>query len=208
MPKSDFYTSRTNLPYLNLNGPLHLAGNGLCTIMLRPTLEQASITGAGKPTIVHRGAVAGYGLPLYALDEELFLRSTIPRRWDGVSDIDCDIHCYLASTQTGDNAFRLQIGWQRNRTSINEVVLNTVQLLEVETNTGVEAAEFTSYQVKFSGVNAIPYNYADHELLPDDDLSIRIRRVDEEGAKVECTGDIVIMNIGLIFVRNKLGAPL
>jgi len=208
MPKSDFYTSRTNLPYCNLNGPLLLFGNGLCTIQLRPTLDQASIAGAGKPTVVHRGAVTGYSLPLYVLDQELFVRSTIIRRWDGASDIGCDIHCYLASTQTGDNAFRLQVSWQRNRTDINEVVLNTVQDLEVETNTGVEAAQFTSYHVEFSGVNAIPYDLEDHELQYDDDLSIRIRRVAEEGEKVECTGDIVVMNIGLIFVRNKLGAPL
>jgi len=207
MPRSGFNASRTNLPFLDLNGPLHLDGNGLCTIQLRPTLDQASIAGAGKPTVVHRGAVTGFSLPLYAADQELFVRSTIIRRWDGASDIECDIHCYLAAAED-NHAFRLQISWQRNRTSINEVVLNTVQDLEVETNTGASALQFTSYHVGFSGVNAIPYDMAEHGLVPDDDLSIRIRRVPKEGVLDECTGNIVVMNIGLIFVRNKLGAPL
>ena len=207
MPRSGFNASRTNLPFLDLNGPLHLDGNGLCTIQLRPTLDQASIAGAGKPTVVHRGAVTGFSLPLYAADQELFVRSTIIRRWDGASDIECDIHCYLAAAED-NHAFRLQVSWQRNRTSINEVVLNTVQDLEVETNTGASALQFTSYHVIFSGVNAIPYDMAEHGFVADDDLSIRIRRVPKEGVPDECTGNIVIMNIGLIFVRNKLGAPL
>ena len=207
MPKADFYASRTNLPFLNLNGPLHLAGNGLCTMELRPGIDQAEVAGVGKPTIVTRGITTGFSLPLYAANQELFFGMCIPQRWDGASNIDVGIHCYLASAED-NHAFRLQVSWDRIRTSINEVVPLTSQDVEVETDTGASALQFTSYHIDFTGENAIPYDLEGHELEAEDELSMRLRRVPKEGVPDECSGDIVIIHIGLIFVRNKLGAPV
>ncbi|MBA7475662.1 hypothetical protein ES707_11034 [subsurface metagenome] len=206
-PKTDFHASRTNLPFLDLNGPLTLKGNGVVEMELRPGLDQAEVAGVGKPTIVTRGVLTGYSLPLYAANQEIFFGMCIPHRWDGVSDIELAIHCYLAAAED-DHAFRLQVSWERTRTTTNQVVLITSQDLEVETNTGALAAQFTSYHVDFDGENAIPYDMGGHELQVDDELSMRLRRVNKEGAKDECAGDIVIFHIGLIFHRNKLGTPL
>jgi len=205
MTRTSTSVKQTDLPHLKLRGPLTLVDNGLCSLRLRPNLEQASVAGLGKPTIVHRGASSGYSLPLYAADQELFFKRNLPRRWDGASDIKASIYCYLAAAED-DHAFRLQIGWERTRNSINQVVLDTVQLIEIETNTGALAAQFKSFMVDFSGVNAIPYDMADHELQADDELSIRIRREEKEGIKDECTGNIVVTDVWLDFRRDKLGA--
>jgi len=204
MTRTSASVKQTDLPHLKLRGPLTLVDNGLVNLELRPDLDFAIASALGKPSAVSRGAESGFSLPLYAANEELFFTMCLPDRWDEASDIKAHIYCYLAAAED-DHAFRLQLSWERLRPSANQVVPDTTQDIEVETNTGALAAQFKSFVVDFSGVNAIPYDTVDHELQIDDSLCIRLRRVDKTGAKDECTGEIVITHLGLIFRRNKLG---
>lgn len=204
MPKTRVSVKQTDLPRLKLRGPLTLAGDGLVYLEIRPDLDVANVAITGKPDSVIRGLVSGFSMPIYpGKDEELYINCCLPDRWDEASNIRAHIDCYLAEAED-DHAFRFQLSWERVRTIDNQVIPDTSQDVEVETETGVGAAQYKSFRVVFN----IPYDTVDHELQADDLLNLRLRRIEKTGPKNECTGEIVVMHLGLIYQRNKLGVQV
>ena len=65
-----------------------LSGSGITYFKERPRLELSRTLGTSKPTIVYKGQIRGFSLPIYNSDnEELFFDiPCVPARWDGASN--------------------------------------------------------------------------------------------------------------------------
>jgi len=179
----------------NFHGPVTLSGAGKTKLELRLDLDQSSVTAHGSPTIVYRGIVYGYSMPVNVTDDELFFVTDIPRRWDGTSNFTFHIHCYLAVAET--NAFfKFEVAYVSF--ADGEVVPDTSTPVETNTATGTSTAQYTMFDVDFTVPGA--------GVAWGDELDIRLQRVEATGQ--ECSGDIVVTHAGLVFVRDKLGAPV
>jgi len=177
-------------------GPITLSGDGLVYIEFRPDLDFETIRGnVGIPTLVTRGVFRGFSLPLWVADnkEELFADICVPGRWDAASDIYLHLDCWLSQAED-TKKFNLQASWE-HYTPGADVVPNTSANVELETDTGVAAAQFQSYKIEFQ----FPYD----DLARDDVLQIRIRRI--AASLNEIAGEIVVSHLGVIFRRNRLG---
>ncbi len=174
--------------------PVLLKGEGLVYIELRPDLDFETIRGnVGIPTLETQGIFRGFSLPLWVADnnEELFATICVPSRWDGASDIYVHLDCWLALAEVNKN-FNLQVTWEHYNPGTDAIPATSAN---VEVETVANAAQFQSYTVEFT----LAYG----DLLADDIIGLRIRRIAAVGA--ECVGEIVINHYGVIFRRDKLG---
>lgn len=179
--------------------PITLGAGARVYIELRPSLDFATLIALGKPTVVYRGVVRGYSMPVYAADnEELFFTECVPQRWDAISDILVHVHGYLDTANDTKN-FQLQLAWE-HFTPGTDVVPNTSNTVPVETPTGV-AAQYQSFKVEFT----VDYDIDTPDNVSwDDNLSFRLRRI--AASANEIAGEFVVTHIGVIFRRDKLGA--
>lgn len=179
-------------------GVITLSGDGLVYIEMRPDVDWATVQAQGKPTFVKQGVFGGYSLPLYAANEELFMIVCVPGRYDEASDPIAHVDCWLAGAEDNKN-FKLQLSWE-HYTPGTDIVPTTVNNVEVETATGVSAAQYQSYRVPFT----IDYDVdTPNNLVADDILGLRLRRI--AASANECAGEIVVPHTGISFRRDKLG---
>lgn len=185
--------SRHTEPYRSrfVGRPIELVGGAKVYLELRPSLDFKRIIGQGKPNEVFRGGFPGFSLPNYAADEELFFQICVPDRWDGTTDILIHVYCYLDTANTDKN-FKLQLSWAK--ATEGSAVPATLTDVDVTTATGT-AAQYQMFTVSFtidaSGIAA------------DDVLGLRLRRY--AAAPNDIAGEVVIMHLGAIFYRDKLG---
>ena len=196
---------------LGTNATSNLWVNGDCSVegslkmdgklSMRPFIEIGKIAQNSKPTIVQRGATAGYSLPIYNSDqEELYISEYIAGRWDGASNITLSIIGYLSSAEDVNDDFSLQVSWMNKSTS-SGVVQDTTTDVVVETNidTG-RAAQYSIYKVDF----AIDWDFNDPDILASDYFAARIRRIAVGGGKVEMSGEFVITMIIITYNVDKV----
>ena len=197
----DYYYQHGYFGHLHLNefDPFRLTGDALVYIELRPDLDFETVRAHGTPTQVSRGIVHGFSLPIYAANnEELFLSTHVPYRWDGVSDILVHIHCYLDTGNT-DKRFNLQLSWESF--TDGDVIPNTSNDLTVETQTGT-APQYQSFHIAYT----LDYDIdAGDVLASSDELHLRVRRL--AASTDEIAGEVVITHVGVVFRRDKLGVP-
>ena len=176
-----------------------MAGSAKRDLTLRPDIDYSAITAQGKPTRVTYGAFQGFSLPLYAVDEEIFLGLNVPGRWDGASDITAGILVCLSGAETADDDFRLQLSWENSE--VGEPIVNTVHDVEVQTNTPAGRNDaYDTYMVSFT----IDYDAdAGHPILAHDLLSMRLRRVDVV-AGTEIAGEVIVLDAHLHFTVDKM----
>ena len=185
-----------------------MSGSGLCVMELRPTLVTTEVSGQSNvPTTVTRGVVPGISLPIWnSNSEQLFFDICVPDRWDETSDIDIHIYCYLSAIQpTSARAFKLQVDWEHYAPT--SVAPDTSNTIAVETELDVDTAAYTGFKVIFTGANAINYDVdgGGNEVAADENLCMRLRRIDKTGGNNEIDGEIIITHVGLLFQRDKLG---
>lgn len=171
--------------------------SGLMT--LRPALELGSVANNGKPTIVTRGAVKGYSLPIYNSDnEELYLEMMIPGRWDQESDFHICVGGYLDSAETADDDFRMQLSWANTIMNAAGTVANTTTDVEVETNIpDGRNAQYSPFLVSF----LIDYDAPATPIAPCDCFNARLRRIAASGTEMD--GEFVVMCLYATFTVNK-----
>lgn len=176
-----------------------MSDSGLVYFELRPDLDRCAIIGQGKPTRVIQGIYEGFSLPVYAADnEELFLAMCVPGRYDEASDIEVHVYCWLSQAEDTKN-FKLQLSWE-HFTPGTDIAPATSNNVEVQTATGVGAAQFQSYKVCFT----IDYDIdTPDNIVSDDIIGMRLRRI--AATANECGGEIVINHLGIVFRRDKLG---
>lgn len=170
------------------------------SIKIRPDIDMAKIAGAGKPTVVYRGAVRGFSLPTYLADEEIFFMETHTlERWNGRSDFTVHIHGYLDTANT-DKKFKLQLSW--NHTRAGDLVPATFHDLTYETTTETWA-QYQSFDVDFT----IDYDIDTPDIiLSGDVVAYRLRRL--AASADEIAGEVVIVGIDIDYPINKVGKPL
>jgi len=185
----------------NGNQTEYWGGSTPSYLELRPDLDFTTITAQGKPTQVIRGIYHGYSLPIYGADnEELFFDVCVPNRWDRESDILIYVDCYIDTANANKN-FNLQLDWE-HYTPVIDVVPNTFNTITVETNTGA-GAQFQSYRVEF----IVDYDIdVGDDIEIDDNLAFRLIRI--AATANEMAGEPVILHLGVIFQRNKVGEPV
>lgn len=183
-------------------GPITLSGEGLVYIELRPDLDFETIRGnVGIPALVSQGIFRGFSLPVYAADnQELFFTICVLNRWDGVSDIKVHAECWLTQAQAASKKFNLRLDWEHFTPGV-DVIPATSNQVPVQTETGI-VAQFKSYKVEFT----IDYDIdTPDNIVADDQLAIRLIRIDADPIGDEIGGEVVIHHVGVIFRRDKLG---
>ena len=162
-------------------------------ITIRPTLEQGSIAGVGKPTLVTRGLFKGYSLPIYSADEELFYRTVTPARYDGVTNPTAKAFCYLSGSEDVGDSFKLHLSYQVVDCD-GTIVPDTSIDVPVETTiTTGHSAQYSIYCVEFplTATGAVG------------DLAAgRLRRIATSGT--ETSNEIVVMYLELKYPINKV----
>jgi len=192
---------------VEFSGPITLIGDGKTRIRLRPELDSNEIRVNNKPdevTIGEGWLYKGYSLPIWNdaanVNEELYFKENVPRRWDEASDIIVSVVAALDTANTAKN-FRLQLEWEHfARNGVVPQTLNTADLVEKATGT---AAQYQSFICDFT----IQYDIdgAGNEIKEGEVLTARLRRV---GASAdEITGKVVILDWYVEYIRDKLGAP-
>lgn len=175
-------------------------------LSMRPYIEIGAVAAKAKPTIVYRGASAGYSLPIWDAgtnaDEQLFVSEYIAGRWDGASNIQLSIIGYLAGAEDVGDDFALQVSWMNKSTSSGVVPSSTTDVT-VETNVDTDrAAQYSIYKVDF----AIDWDYNDPDILASDYFAARIRRVaiTPGTGKAEISGEFVVSMIIITYTVNKI----
>lgn len=172
------------------------------SLRLRPQIEFARIQGTMKPTMVDRGVLQAFSLPVYnSDDEEIFFNHSVPRRWDGASNITVGLMASIDTTND-NKKFSLQLDWANIRTG--DVLGTSTTAATCEVSTGASAAQYTSYDVAFT----VDYDIAGvgNEIQANDVLAMRLRRI--AATETEITGEVMVYGFYVQYMRDKIGAPV
>lgn len=169
------------------------------TLRLRPQVEFGRIQATSKPTIVSRGVVQGYSLPVYnADDEELFITQSVPHRWDEASNITFGCMAMLDTANT-DKKFKLQIEWEQ--VTAGDVVGTSTVTASTEIDVTGAASQYMTYDVTMT----VDYDANTPDVIEANDvLAIRLRRV--AASADEITGEVVVYGFYIQYNRDKIGA--
>ena len=181
-----------------LTGQMALSGDGITYFKERPRIELSRVLSVGKPSIVFRGTIRGFSLPVYSSDnEELFLDlPNVPARWDGASDPVVYITGYLDTANTSKK-FKLACDWtyfsaddEPDGTAVEQ------PYVEITTGTWGQYHTFTA---------AITLNYdvvAANALAPGDFLQLRVYRIAASGDEI--AGEVVVTGVAIKWRMDKL----
>ena len=186
--------------------------DGKVYLEFRPDLSESRITGNAAnpsvPTDVLVGLFPGYSMPVWDEDnEELYFEHCVPNRWDANSDpiFGSHILVHIDSSLTNINqsgfSYTLQLAWNHVTPNEEEVPIDAPDALHTSTITRqVWSDDKECYQDWF----IILYNadFPDNVVV-DDLLGIRVRRIDTEGQK-ELVGEVIIHHVGILYARGDL----
>jgi len=187
------YDSNTKIMSVNsstgttLYKPTVLSGDGVTYFKERPRLELGRILGVSKPSIVYRGNVQGFSMPIYNSDnEELFFDiPCIPARWDAASDPILYVGGYLDTANT-DKKFKIACDWTYFTAGTDVVVGTAVESPYVEVTTGTWA-QYMSWQ----GTITLNYDVVPADALTVSDcLNMRLYRIAASSAEI--AGEVVV----------------
>lgn len=150
------------------------------------------------------GLYRGYSLPIWNdggnVNEELYFKENVPRRWDEASDITASVIAVLATANT-DKKFQLRLAWEHF--AKGGVVPTSSNLVPCEKDTGT-AAQYQSFICDFN----IQYDIdgSGNEIKYGEVLTARLRRI--AASELEITGEVVILDWYVEYIRDKMGAPV
>ena len=165
-------------------------------LSMRPTLIAGNLR-TNKPASVTVGCHAGYLMPIYSSDYELFFREYIAGRWDGTSNIIVSVICALnAAEDVGDN-FKLQLSWENASTT--GIISTSTTDVPVETTVATSRnSQYSVYKVQFTVAYATP----NPDVTAGDHIAFRLRRLDATDPDI--TGDIIILDIIITYDVDKV----
>jgi hypothetical protein len=164
----------------------------------RPRIELSRILGASKPSIVYRGIIRGFSLPIYNSDnEEIFLDlPNVPARWDGASDPIVYVQGYLDTANTSKK-FKLACDWTYFSAG-DEPDGVAVESPSVETTT----ATWGQYHT-FTAAITLNYDVvAANALAVGDFLQLRVYRIAASGDEID--GEVVVTGVAIRWKMDKL----
>ena len=167
------------------------------SLRVRPDLDFSPITAQGKPTFVTIGAISGYSLPIYNNDnEELFFRFSIPRRWDGASDLTMFVLTALASSEDSGNYMALRASWARAKSGsvLSSGVVDSTVSMTVMPGMGTQ---YTCYEFELP----IDYDAVSPQLAANNLLHIRLRRV--SAGSPPLNGELIVVGVDIQLTIDK-----
>lgn len=176
--------------------------DGLVYIELSPELDEAHISGKGKPTEVDVGVFESFSLPIWNaggnVNEELYLQTHITELWDGETNIIAHIYVALANAGESGNSFRLQYSWESATPNINTLPVTTHDLI-------IDRTIYSNAQYQYYRCYAIiDYDIHPNDLVVADDiLGIRLRR-QAVAVGSDLNGELLVLHFGLLFARGDL----
>jgi len=192
-----------NYVSIDSSGVITLLGTAKRKMTLRPSLDLAAVGQKEKPTIVTVGAYQGFSMPTWSTpvnaDEELYFRSRVPYRWDGVSDIVFKVMVALAGAEDVGDSFKFQFSWET--TSVTGAIAVTTN--DVETEVEILAGrnnQYSTYSVAFT----IDYDIdgVGFEILARNILAGRLRRIASGGTEVD--NEIMVLDWVIEYYIDKL----
>jgi hypothetical protein len=193
------YGTADNNLTVSLGGVISLAGTAKRTLRQRPDLDYINITAQGKPTLVRVGSFAGFSLPIYNNDdEELFLKGTVPRRWDEISDPKIVITCVLASAEDVGDKFQLRASWARKAVTSGVISTDTTDSDITQVVAADRNAQYSIYEL----VHTVDWDLLDPDIEINDLFSVRIRRI--AAAAPQITGEVIVLGVEYQFTVDKM----
>jgi len=140
----------TNYLDISSGGVVTLAGTAKRHLLLRPSLDMATVAVKGKPAINTRGAHRGFVMPIYSADDqELFIHAHLPRRWDGTTNLILPLTVALGGIEDIGDKFNFQASY--SVIEVGKVVPDTPTDAPVETTVlAGRVAAYDVYEVDFT----------------------------------------------------------
>jgi len=172
---------------------------------LRPEINIDEIRKQEVPDQVQVGVFFGYSMPVWNTDhEELFMKQSVPGRWDEASDIVVHVLLCLSQIEDVGDYFKFQLSWN-NVADDDDVVPAAAHDVPAEQIVlAGRAAQHDVYELTF----IVDYD-ADgpgNEMQGHDVLAYRIRRQDATNPDV--TGEIIVLDWHSHFVEDKMFTAL
>lgn len=188
------------IPLMFFYGIALSAYNPFGTLLVRPDFDSSSTIGSGKPTQVTIGANNGFSLPIYNNDnEELFTQAVVPCRWDGKSNIVCEVIFALAGAEDVGDKFQLQLGWDSVEKSSDTLATVTQ---DVTYNGAVVTGRTAQYSV-YTATFTINYTaIAGKPIVCRNLLDYRIRRIAAPATQI--SGELIVISSTLRFTVDKM----
>jgi len=181
-----------------IDGVVSMTGTKKRNLQMQPSIDVIAQIAHEKPTEVVRGVTRGFSMPVYNADnEELFLYTIVPRRWDGESDLEICLSTAISGAEDVGDKFKFQLSW--DCVNCEEIIGDTPVDVEVETTivTG-RAAAWNVYRVTF----VINYDEVGHVITPGALLSWRLRRI--AASSLEVTNEVVVFASADSYVVDKM----
>lgn len=191
----------TNQMVVSGTGVVTLEGSAKRVLTLRPEINIDEIKKQATPDQVQVGAFFGYSLPVWASDnEELYMKQSVPARWDGASDI--EVHVVVALSQAedvGDN-FKFQLSWNHVESDCCTIPVTSHDVTAEQAVLSGRNAQYSTYVVTF----VVDYDIdgVGNEIEAHSVLAYRIRRVDATNPDI--SGEIIVIDWHDHFVVDKM----
>ena len=191
----------TNQLLISGTGVVTLEGTGKRVLALRPEINLDEIKKQAVPDQVQIGVFFGYSLPIWNSDhEELYMKQSVPGRWDGASDIVAHVTVGLSQAEdVGDN-FKFQLSWNHVAIESDVVPLTSHDVTAEQAVLAGRTAQYNTYTLTF----IIDYDIhgVGNEMQAHDVLAYRLRRQDATNPDV--TGEIIVLDWHDHFVVDKM----
>lgn len=165
------------------------------SLTIRPSLDYGRIVGTTKPSRFYYGVYQGVSMPIYNNDdEEIYYRTKVPDRWDGVTNPRAIFYsCLMGGEDVGDK-FKFQFDGNAIQCDTTDVLPSTPTEYFSET---------TILEGKNSQYNIYCFNFElNAENITNGDLAAgRLRRISSTGTEV--SNEIGILYFMIEYKTNK-----
>ena len=194
-------TNPAKMGACSLLGQASLSGDGLCSLRIRPEMDQAKVAGVGAPTVVSWGVYSGFSLPTAGADEVLFFNDTVARRWDGASDIIFGIQVCLAAANVGASTdFAFTTSWEHYvKGVVVPATSNPVTCDDVAT--GADVAQYLSF-ADITFIIDYDIDGEGNEVVAGETLGIKLDRVVPESTN-DFAGEIIVLDTYIQYQCDK-----
>lgn len=167
----------------------------------RPQTNLALIAAKSKPTIVANGIYQTYSLPISNFtndDEYIFFTHSVPRRWDGKSDITYGMVAVI-DTANSTKKFSLRLDWEHFTSGA--ILPATANSCSCQITVAASSEQYQTYNPTFT----IDYDIdgAGNEIKAGEIIAGKIGRV--AASDNEVAGEILIFGQYLNYRRDKIG---
>jgi len=192
---------QSNYSDISDDGIITFAGTAQRWIQFRPAIRAGKVAGAGKPTAVSFGANSGYSMPVYNNDdEEIFVVSRVPFRWNGTDNPIFAIMIMLGGAEDVDDNFKFQLSWT-NSACVGCGTASTRDVPIEQTIITGRNSQYCTYCLYFE----VDYDDSPNTtLLAGDNISGRLQRIDATNPDV--ANEIIVVDWVIIYPIDKLGA--